>query len=372
MSPIALWNAVDQGVRHRWRALKQSRPALTHAADAYQHYKDNQGDLLAAAITYFSFLALFPLIFLGVAVAGFIMKAHPSLKADLLAAIHRNVPGDFGNTVATAVETAIRSRTSVGVIALVGIALAGLGWVANLRRAIDGVWGCKPVERNFFLAKALDALVLVGLGLGVMISLGLSFVGTYASHQVIDWLGWANSGAVSLATKVLGLALAILGDMLVFGWLLVRLPQVEVPRRIAIQTTLLASIGFEVLKLIGGFYLSRIAHSPTAVALGTVVGVLIFIDLVSRYLLYCVAWAAVAVRAAEAKAAEVRTDGSLGLERQTAVVERGVEAVPESPTVPPVAVAAGLFSAGVAVGAGSAGVLQRRRRRAQQRRESRQ
>src|SRR5437879_2368186 len=85
--------------------------------------------------------------------------------------------------------------------------------------------------------------------------------------------------------------------MLVFGWLLVRLPQVLVTRRTAIRTILLAAVGFEVLKLVGTFYLARIAQSPTAAALGAVIGILIFIDLVSRYLLYCVAWAAVATTA---------------------------------------------------------------------------
>jgi membrane protein len=363
MSPIGLWNAARSRITDRWRSIKRQRPGIAHVADAYQHYKDHHGDHLAAAITYFSFLALFPLIFLAVSVGGFILTAHPNLKDDLFSAIHRNVPGDFGNTVANAIDAAINSRTSVGLIGVVGIALAGLGWVANLRKAIDIVWGSTPLERNFFLSKALDALALVGLGLAVAISLGLTFVGTVASHRVIDWIGWTNTSWTGLATKVIGIALAVLGDMLVFGWLLIRLPQVLVTRRIAIRTTLLAAVGFEVLKLVGTYYLARIAQSPAAAALGAVIGILIFINLVSRYLLYCVAWAAVATTAGKPAAIVAEPPA------QEAPAATPSRPEPVSP-VSPVGLAAGLLSVGVALGAGSVAALQRRRSRARTQRRA--
>ena len=360
MSAVGLWKAARSRSTERWRTVKRQRPGIAHAADAYQHYKNHHGDPLAAAITYFSFLALFPLIFLAVSVGGFILTTHPNLKDDLFAAIHRNVPGDFGNTVANAIDTAINSRTSVGVIGVAGIALAGLGWVANLRKAIDVVWGSKPLERTFFLGKALDALVLVGLGLGVAISLGLTLLGTVASHRVIDWIGWTHTAWTGLATKAVGIALAVLGDMLVFGWLLVRLPQVLVTRRIAIRATLLAAVGFEVLKLVGTFYLARIAQSPAAAALGAVIGILIFIDLISRYLLYCVAWAAVAMPAARPTPIVAETPA-----------EQASAAAPSRPEpVSPLGLAAGLLSVGVALGAGSLAALQRRRSRARARRRA--
>jgi membrane protein len=344
-------------VTDRWRSLKRQRPGLAHAVAAYQRYKDNNGDHLAAAITYFSFLALFPLIFLAVSVAGFVLNAHPNLKTDLLGAINRNVPGDVGNILADALNSAIDSRASVGLIGLLGVAWAGLGWIANLRKAIDVVWGSKPLERNFLLGKALDALVLVGLGIGVAVSLGLTALGTVASHQVIDWIGWSNTWGAALVTRIVGIALAILGDMVVFGWLLVRLPQVLVSRRIALRTTLLAAIGFEILKVIGTFYLARLAQSPAAAALGAVIGILIFIDLVSRYLLYCVAWAATATRPVPAEPVEVVPSPG------------GGENVPQAPPISPLGLAAGLLSAGAALGGASVAALQRRRRRAQARRQ---
>ncbi|HEY2043575.1 MAG TPA: YhjD/YihY/BrkB family envelope integrity protein [Jatrophihabitans sp.] len=339
----------------RWRALKERRPGVAHLVTAYQHYKANHGDHLAAAITYFSFLALFPLIFLAVSITGFILSSHPGLINDMKSSIDHNVPGSFGDTLKGVVDYAVTNRAKVGVIGLLGVAWTGLGWIANLRTAIDTVWGNEVSKRPFAIAKGFDALVLVGLGAGIALSLGLTAFGTAATGQILDWLNLSRTLLATVLTRVLGIGIAVLGDMLVFGWLLLRLPQVKVPRRTAIRSTLMAAIGFEVLKLVGTFYLARIAQSPAAAVLGAVVGVLIFIDLVSRYLLFCVAWAATA-----------------GLPSQAALIadEIPAEAVPTAPPprptapmVSPIGLAAGLISAGAALGAAALAGLQSHRRR---------
>ena len=57
--------------------------------------------------------------------------------------------------------------------------LTGLGWIGNLRAAIDAVWGLgPPPKRNFVVAKVVNLLVLAGLGLGLLVSLGVTAVGT--------------------------------------------------------------------------------------------------------------------------------------------------------------------------------------------------
>jgi membrane protein len=359
---LAAWKVVNQRVKDRWRALKVDRPGVGHATDAYQHYKHHHGDHLAAAITYFSFLALFPLIFLAVSVAGFVLTAHPNLVIDIKRSIDENVPGGFGGNLKDTIDYATDNRAKVGLLGLIGVAWTGLGWVGNLRRAIDTVWGSQPLERNFFVAKALDALVLVGLGIGVAVSIGLTAFGTAASKQAIHWIGWTNTSGTALAIKIVGVLLAILGDLLVFGWLLIRLPQVRVSRRTAFRATLLAAVGFEILKIVGTYYLARLAQSPAAAVLGAVIGILIFIDLVSRYLLYCVAWAAAAEPPMAPLSLEARDEPA----PPPSVVERG-------PAVSPLGVAVGLLSAGAAVAGAAVGgaavaALLRRRGRARARR----
>jgi membrane protein len=360
-NPARLVARLRAGASDRWRNLKAQRPGIAHAVSGYRHYKDNHGDHLAAAITYFSFLALFPLVLLGVSITGFVLASHMALQRQLFTDIARNVPGGFGDTLTSAINSAVQHRTSVGVVGLVGVVLAGLGWIANLRTAIDTVWGLPEAKRSFVVGKISDALVLLGLGAGVVISLGLTAGGTAASGAVLNFLGWSHvSGAGVLAT-VLGIVLGILGSVVIFGWLLIRLPQVHVARRTAVRTTLLAAVGFEVLKLIGTYYIARVTASPAAAVIGPVVGILVWIDLVSRYLLYCVAWASTAeVPAAPSGVSPSRVEVSCA-EGSDGVEADGQRA--PKPTVSPVGVAFGLLSAGAALGGASVALLQRRRAR---------
>ena len=58
-------------------------------------------------------------------------------------------------------KAAVRSRASFGLVGLFGLLLAGLGWIGNLRAAINAVWDERPPARNIVLAKLADAGILL-------------------------------------------------------------------------------------------------------------------------------------------------------------------------------------------------------------------
>ncbi len=381
----AAFGQLRTGATQRWQALTRARPALAHLVAAYRHYQANHGNDLAAAITYFSFLALFPLVLLGVSITGFVLASRPELQSELFSRVSSGLPGGFGETVQQVIQGAIENRAGVGVLGLAGVALAGLGWIANLRNAIDTVWGLAFTKRPFLASKAADTLVLAGLGVGVAISVGLTAGGTAASGVVLRGVGLDDVTGAATLSWCLGILLGIAGSMVIYGWLMIRLPDVRVPRRLALRAVLLAAVGFEVLKLVGTFYIDRITESPAAAVIGPVVGVLVWIYLVSRYLLYCVAWAATAEAAgAEGAVLAAGTAGPGTAESGTA--ESGAAgsgtvagsaggqpaAGPGAPPAPVSAgvVAAGLLSAGAALGAAAFAVVRRWRYRATERRRS--
>lgn len=255
--------------------------------------QDHNGNQFAAAITYFSFLALFPLLLLAIAVTGFVLHSHPAAQQSLFDHVTAQLPGDFGKTVRSSITTAINARTGVGLIGLVGVLLTGLGWIGNLRAAIDAVWGRKPQPRNFAVAKVMNLLVLAGLGAGIVLSLGLTVVGTALTDQVLRALSLDHIAGVHYLVKVLGILIAVAGDLIIFSWLLVRLPVADVPARVALKGAVLAAIGFEVLKIVGTITIAKTASSPTAGPFAGLVAILIWIQLVARFMLFCAAWMAV-------------------------------------------------------------------------------
>jgi membrane protein len=277
----------------RWSRLRGRWTWLRHVVAAWQHLQANNGSQYAAAITFFSFLALFPLLLLAVAITGFALHADPSVEQSFLLHITDTVPGALGQTLKSSLKAAIDSRASIGVVGLAGVLLTGLGWIGNLRAAIDAVWGNARTKSNFVKEKLANLVVLAGLGLAAVLSIGLTVVGTSLTDQILGWLGLGSVPGASVLLKLLGTALALAGDMITFWWLLVRLPRVEVPTRLAVKGALLAAIGFEILKIVGSFTIAHTADSPTAGPFAGIVAVLIWIQLVARWMLFCCAWTAV-------------------------------------------------------------------------------
>ena len=328
----------------RWQQARLDHYWIDHVVRAWQRFQANNASQYAAAITYFSFLALFPLLLLAVSVLGFILANDKSLETTIIHDIVKNIPGTLGSDLSKSLQSAIDARTSVGIIGVVGVLLTGLGWIGNLRQAINGVWGLAPKKQNFVMSKVSNLLVLAGLGLGIVVSLGLATVGTAVTDQIIRALDLGSVPGISFFLKLAAIVLGVLGDMLIFGWLLIRLPRAEVSRRVAFKTALLAAVGFEILKIVGTYTISKSTHSPTLGPFAGLLAVLIWIQLVSRYMLFCAAWSATATP-----------------------IDSPVSAIPPvSLTVPtervrtgpsPAGVAAALFGAGTAFGVGVVGYL---------------
>lgn len=276
----------------RWAALKRRYTWLRHVTEAWDLLRRNNANQYAAAITFFSFLALFPLLLLTVSIAGFFLHAHPAALQSFYNLLTENIPGGLGTTFKTSLQAAINSRARVGVIGLLGVLLTGLGWIGNLRTAVDAVWGRKPDKVGFVKAKVADLLVLVGLGIALLVSLGLTVVGTSLTDQILGALGLDGLPGATLLLKVIGIAIAVVGDVVIFWWLMVRLPGVAVPARIALRGALLAAAGYEVLKIVGTYTVAHTANSPTAGPFAGIVAVLIWIQLVARWMLFACAWTA--------------------------------------------------------------------------------
>ena len=268
------------------------RPWVKHVWAAWQRLQVTNGNLYAAAITYFSFLALFPLILLGVSIVGFVLSSHPAALHTLFDKIAENAPGQFGSTLKDAVETAIDQRTSVGIIGLVGVLITGLGWIGNLRASLDAVWKRTPPKQNPVMQRVVNLLILAGLGLGILVSLGLTAGWAAFSHVVLKTIGLDGIPGMGTALGAVGILVTIVADAVIFFFVLVRIPQVEVPVRIGIKGALLAAAGFEILKIAGTYTIAASSHSATAGPFASIIAVLVWIQLVTRFMLFCCAWTA--------------------------------------------------------------------------------
>lgn len=264
----------------RFERLRARFPRLDHAVRAQQRYDSANGDFCAAAVTYYSIFALFPLLMVGFAVVGFMLASRPALLAEIDNRVKATITGDFAQQLLSLIDAAIESRTSVGLIGLGTALWAGLTWMSHLRGALSQIWDPDTVStRDFLAAKMSDLSSLVSTFLAILATFGLT---------------WLASGPLRVAGAIRGasLVVSILVAWLLFTWMIARLPREPVPMRHAAEAGLLAAVLFEAFKQLGSVYLRVVMHGPAGSTFGPVFGLMVFAYVTARLILFATAWAA--------------------------------------------------------------------------------
>jgi membrane protein len=318
-------------------ARLRRRRSVDHLIRAGGAYIDRNGDHYAAAITYFSVLSLFPLLMIGFAVAGFVLAGNDTLLKELQTSITEAAPAGLGRTLNDVIAEAIRQRGTVGVIGVLAAIYSGYGWMTNLRDALSAMWGHAVPERSFVRNLASDVLSLLGLGLALAVSFGITAAGSGFGEFVLRQVGLDDDAWALFLLRVGTIVLALAANWLVFLWVLSRLPRQPVNVRSAVRGALFAAVGFEILKQLATIYLGIVSTSPTGALFGPIIGLLLFANLVSRVLLFATAWTATARENLEIPVPQPPPPAVI---RPAVAVHKG----------PRVRDAAGLFGAGALVG----------------------
>ncbi|WP_190821054.1 inner membrane protein YhjD [Saccharopolyspora pogona] len=277
----------------RLALLRRRHAWLDRLIRAFERYQGQYGDYYAAAITYFSVLALVPLLMIAFAAAGFVLSGNPDLLGRLQTSITSAVPSPaMSDMLNRVVQQAISQAGTVGVIGLLAALYSGLGWMTNLREALTAQWTQEPAKQSIVRRMAADLGSLIGLGAAVAVSLGISALGGGVGRWLFELVGIEDNPAAAFVLRVLSILLSLLASWLVFLWVLARLPRKPVTLHSAVWGALFAAIGFEVLKQVGVVYLNSVTSSPAGVAFGPILGLLVFANLTSRFILFVTAWTA--------------------------------------------------------------------------------
>ncbi|WP_424187119.1 YhjD/YihY/BrkB family envelope integrity protein [Actinokineospora sp. G85] len=276
----------------RWRAAKAKRRWLDHLARAGNRYIEHSGYQYVGAITYFSVLSIVPMLMVGFSAAGFVLAGSPHLFDELRAVVANAVPRALDAEVGALLDNLIDQRAHIGVLGLVVGLYSGWNWMNALRDALTAMWDQHRRDQPLLSMIVRDLLALFSLVAALVVSFGLTAIGGGAGVWLLDLAGVDGTPVASVLLTVTSVLLALTADWLVFLWVLTKLPREPVGLRSAIRGAAAAALGFELLKLAGNIYLGIIGGSPSGVAFGSVIGLLVFISLVSRLLIFITAWTA--------------------------------------------------------------------------------
>lgn len=348
-------SAVDSA-KSTYERLRERWPWFNHILDTVERYSDRRGNLYAAAFSFNGILAMVPIIMVAFAIAGFVLAGRPETIDEIKNSVVHAMPGELGDQVEKLIDSAISSRTAVGIVGLLGAAFTGIGWISGVRTGLTEMWGGR-VSRNPVMSKVWDLITFVVLGLAFAVTMGLTALGnSQLTHKVLGWVGLADEGWAPVLVRIVSIAVSVLASWILFAFVLARLPLIALPIRNTLKAGLITAIVFEIVKTIGGVYLKSVLGSPAGVAFGPILGLMVFAYLASRIILYASAWCATDPMNATFQVAEEEAEAE-----DAAAVARPAVVSPNY-QVNPVAKPAGLFAA-AGIGAAIMAIIERIRRR---------
>jgi YihY family inner membrane protein len=230
--------------RHRWAGFP--------LAVVYK-FGEDQGPYLAALITYYGFLALFPLLLLLASILGFLLEGDPDLQDRILDSTLSQFPvigdqlGDPQGLQGSGVALVVG-----GLVALYG----ALGVAQALQNAMNVAWAVPRHRRPNPLRLRLRSLVLITVGgVAVLATTVLSALGGSGGAFGADLEQWSTV-VVVLVSVVLNAAVFILAF---------RICTVQrIAFRDLVPGAITAAIVWQLLELFGTAYVGNVVKGAGA------------------------------------------------------------------------------------------------------------
>ncbi|MCV7286771.1 YihY/virulence factor BrkB family protein [Mycolicibacterium wolinskyi] len=255
------------------RLQRRSRVAGFLIAVVYK-YVDDQGSYLAALITYYAFVSLFPALLLLTTVLGVVLVGRPDLQEQILQSAVAQFPV-IGDQLGQ--PQGLSGGTIGVVIGIAGALYGGLGVGQAVQNAMDTLWAVpRNNRRDPIRARLLSFLLLLVLGTALIATTILAAVGRASAS-----FGIAGRVGIVVVSVLINAGVCLI----VFRFATAR----TVTFRQAAPGAFLAAVIWQLLQWFGAVYVAQIIKTSSATnsVFALVLGLLAFLYLVATTLLLC-------------------------------------------------------------------------------------
>ncbi len=271
----------DAGVRRRGLAerldgFQRRHPSAAFPLAVLYKFFDDSGTYLAALITHYAFVSLFPLLLLLSTILGFVLAGHPQLQQQILNSALAQFPvigPQLGH------PRAVGGGIGGLIIGVLGALYGGLGVAQALQYAMNTAW---RVRRN----RRPNPIKARGRSLLLLASAGLAVLGTTA----LSTLGASGAASLGAAVKVLVLAGSLLVNVAVF-LLVFRIGTTRpLTVRQVVPGALAAAVAWQLLQTFGVTYVNHVIKGASATngVFALVLGLLAFLYLAALAVVFSI------------------------------------------------------------------------------------
>lgn len=259
-------------VTERMDAFQRRRPWAGFPLAVLYKFVDDQGSYLAALITYYGFLSLFPLLLLLTSVLGVVLRSNPELQQEILQSALAQVPV-IGNELGN--PKGLGGGTAAILIGSLTALYGSLNVAQAAQHASNQLWAVPRYRRPDPVRARLRSLLLV-------LTAGLAILGATA----LSVAGSSNAFGAGLSGVVK--VLLILASVLVNAGVLLLVFRLSTVRRLSLREAapgaIMAALLWQLLQSFGAQYVSRVVRNASATnsVSAVVLGLLAFLFLAAN------------------------------------------------------------------------------------------
>ena len=273
-------NQIEKRV-HTLDAWQQRHHFPAFAFAVFKKFGDDQAGNLVALLTYYAFLATFPLLLALSAILGLVLKGAPSLQASIQNSALAEFP-IIGTQLSSQIGvSSLGHSVPALIIGIIGAILGGQGLGNALQNTLNSLWNVPKMIRPGFPSNYLRTFSLLGL-------LGIGTIITTAAASLVGTGHLLGVSGVPIKTLAFVLSTAI-GVGLFFAAFRIAAAKIVATRDLLLGA-ILSSIAWQILLSLAGIIISHDLKHAQAIAgfFGVVLGLLAWFGLQATVTVYAI------------------------------------------------------------------------------------
>ncbi len=254
----------------RWQ---QSNGPIGFLYGVVKKFGDDRGGTLAAVVTFYGFLSLFPLLLLALTVTAFVVGSRSGDYASFRNAVLQHFP-----VLGKQLPIKPLSKSGFGLaVGVIGLAWGSLGIAQAIQYAINEAWGVPAKDRPSFLPRIARSLGFIALlGLWAVLGQGLNLLGSIVGRSYL--------------VGALGVVAALVVNVCLFLGVFTLLGPRDVRWRDNLPGAVIAGVAWQVLQIIGQqLVLHDVKNmAPAYGQFAVVLGFISFLSLATQASMYAV------------------------------------------------------------------------------------
>lgn len=232
--------------------------------------------IMAAGLSYYAFLSLFPLISGLIAILGFLLPSE-SIYQIIVDVLRQNIPAST-EIIESTIMSVIELRGQLGLIGIVGLLFGGTAVFSAMSLAINRAWNLFP--RSFIFRKPIEIAMVLFVGLIIILLFGIS--------TALSLLGTVAVPGIGMFLSVLARIISFLFTLVIFLLIYKYIPNFRVYWGDIWRGALLGAVMFQLALFAFTYFLNNFAaYELIYGSLASLIAILIWIYISSFILILC-------------------------------------------------------------------------------------